>query len=547
MTISPLPGFDSAAELRTCLRDLVGLLGLPALWSSREPQATVQLLAETLVEILALDACGVSTTFLAREKPLSFLYAGGKAVNTAHAIDWRPFAEGPSTMHQELQVTREATPSGTLCVARFSLGYYGHAGQITVGSVRNDFPRPTELILLRAAASLAASGLRTAQLTHERETASRAKDEFLAMLGHELRNPLAPISAALHLMKMKAAGAPTPEQTVIERQVTHLTALVDDLLDVTRLTNGKIELKQELIELRSIVAAALETAQPLIEQRRHHLSCEVPLTGLLVNGDTRRLAQVVSNLLINSAKYTEPNGTITITASSDSTRVSLQVKDNGTGIDAALLPHVFDLFQQGAVPIDRSRGGLGIGLSVVKSLVTMHGGTATAESEGPGLGSTFTLTLPLAQDLASTDAKVERSCGILAERVERILVVDDNRDAADLMGDLLRMLGHDVYVQYAPLDALALCEKIHPTVVILDIGLPIISGYELARLIRSRCTTAAPRIIAVTGYGRPQDRARSQEAGIDLHLTKPISMEILVSHLRGSRSGQDVPTTVSAQ
>jgi signal transduction histidine kinase len=536
MTVPSLPGFDDSAELRICLRDLVGLLGLPTLWSSREPQATVRLLAETLAEILSLEACCVTTTFLAQEKPLSFLHANGKTVDTAQAADWLPFA-ATTTGHPELRITREATPCGQLRVARFALGYYGHTGLITVGSSRSDFPRPTELILLRSAASLAASGLRTARLAHEREQALRAKDEFLALLGHELRNPLAPIVSALDLMKLKAAGVLTPEQAVIERQVAHLIGLVDDLLDVTRITNGKIELKHELTEAGSIIAIALETAQPLIKQRRHHLSCDVPSSGLLIKGDIRRLAQVASNLLINAAKYTEPGGRITITASSDAGKVSVHVKDNGPGINATLLPHVFDLFQQGAVTIDRSHGGLGIGLSVVKSLVTMHGGSVSAASAGPGLGSVFTVTLPLAQDEGNAGTEIEPSPGIQIERVERILVVDDNRDAADVMADLLRAVGHEVYVRYSPLEALSLCEKIQPTVVILDIGLPVISGYELAGLIRSRCAGASPRIIALTGYGQPQDRARSYAAGIELHLTKPVSMDALVSHLHAPTPG----------
>ncbi|MDB5842591.1 MAG: hybrid sensor histidine kinase/response regulator [Herminiimonas sp.] len=543
MTIPALSGFDNSIELRTCLRDLVGLLGLPALWSGREPQATVRLLSETLAEILSLDACCV-TTFLLQEKPLRFLYANGKAVDTAEATDWLPFTGEPINGHQELRVTREATPCGELRVARFSLGYYGHTGQITVGSVRNDFPKPTELVLLRSAASLAASGLRTALLTHEREKALRVKDEFLAMLGHELRNPLAPIVAALELMKMKAAGALTAEQTIIERQVGHLTGLVDDLLDVTRITTSKIELKHEFVELRSIVAAAIETALPLIERRQHRLSCEVPDSGLLIKGDARRLAQVVSNLLINAAKYTEPGGRIVIVGSRDADKVSLKIKDNGIGIEPALLPHIFDLFQQGAVSIDRSRGGLGIGLCVVKSLVTTHGGTVTAETGGAGLGSTFTVTLPLAQDDGGTNKEKETSAEILVERAERILVVDDNRDAADIMGELLRALGHEVYVQYTPLGALSLCEKVHPTVVILDIGLPGINGYELAGMLRLRFKGMSPRIIAVSGYGQPQDRARSYDAGIEIHLTKPIAIDVLVSHLHGSASGQHVPINV---
>jgi signal transduction histidine kinase/ActR/RegA family two-component response regulator len=532
MTMPPLPGSDDPAGLRTCLRDLVGLLGLPALWSGKEPQATVRLLAETLVEMLSLEACFVTSSFPFQDKPLYALFANGKAVGAGDVAGWTRFIGQDPVGHRELTVARELTPVGELTVARFSLGYYGQSGQIAVGSSRSGFPQPTELILLRSAASLAASGLRTARLTHERERALRAKDEFLAMLGHEMRNPLAPIVAALELMKIKSGGALTPEQTVIERQVGHLTGIVEDLLDVTRITTGKIELKRELLEVHTIVAAALETAQPLMKQRRHYLRCDVPASGLLVNGDARRLAQVVSNLLINAAKYTEPEGRIEIVASSDAGRVSITVSDNGAGIEPALLPHVFDIFQQGKVSIDRSGGGLGIGLSVVESLVSMHGGSVSVVSEGAGKGSAFTVILPLARDAAGSTAPAGSSHDMLARGKERILVVDDNRDAANMMAELLRSLGHHVYVRHAPLDALSLCEEIRPTVAIIDIGLPVISGYELARLIHARFDGAPPRIIAVSGYGQPQDRARSREAGIEKHFTKPVRLDMLASYLQ---------------
>lgn len=520
-----LPASDEAEELRICLRDLVGLLGLPALWSGRDARATARLLAETLVEMLSLDACWISTLAHPQDQPFGFLQTPIGPVDAAGLAAWSGFTGTGSPRHQDLQLARESTPAGALRIARFSLAYYGHRGEVTVGSTREDFPRPTELILLRSAASLAASGLRTAQLVVERERALQAKDDFLAMLGHELRNPMAPIVSALGLLKMKAGGSLGGEYKIIERQVRHLVGLVDDLLDITRITKGKIELKHELLDVRTILDTAIETARPLVDQRRHELTCESS-PGLLVEGDARRLAQVVSNLVINAAKYTDPGGRIAVTAAADGNRIAIKVADNGIGIDAALMPRLFDLFEQGTVDIDRSRGGLGVGLSVVKALVTLHGGAVTPESPGKGLGSTFTLTLPLAQAVTGTGADhvAPRAAAVSPEGGRRILVVDDNRDAADSLGELLRASGHDVHVVYCPVEALGFCEGAQLDTVILDIGLPRMNGYELAVKLRSGCRAGVPRLIALTGYGQEQDQARSRRAGIDIHLTKPVSM-----------------------
>ncbi|WP_170162360.1 hybrid sensor histidine kinase/response regulator [Caldimonas tepidiphila] len=331
-----------------------------------------------------------------------------------------------------------------------------------------------------------------------------------------------------------AGGRLTREQTIIERQVNHLKGLVDDLLDVTRLTAGKIELRQEILEIHAVVLAAQEAAQPLIEQRRHRLRLDVPVSGLRVRGDSLRLAQSVSNLLINAAKYTDPGGNITVSAHRESDKAVLQITDTGTGIAADLLPHVFDLFEQGAVSIDRSRGGLGVGLAVVRSLVNMHGGTVRAESAGPGTGSTFTVVLPMAENeaLAAASELAPFPGATGAGAPECVLIIDDNRDAADVLAKLLETCGHEVHVRYSPPDALAACESLVPSLVIVDIGLPVINGYELAGLIRARFPENPPRILAVTGYGQPVDRQRSREAGIDAHLTKPVSLKVLLDQLR---------------
>ena len=362
------------------------------------------------------------------------------------------------------------------------------------------------------------------QARAEAESASRSKDEFLAMLGHELRNPLAPIVTALHLMKVRGDDALLKERTVIERQITHLTRLVDDLLDVSRITRGKVALKRERIEIAEVVAKAIELSSPLLEQRQHHLSIRVATHGLALDGDSTRLAQVVSNLLTNAAKYTAPGGHIEVSASREAERIVLAVRDDGIGIDPAILPRVFDLFTQERQSIDRSLGGLGLGLAIVRSLVAAHDGTVSAFSEGRGRGSLFTVELPAAarQD---ADAGALQAPLPLAGRESRVLIVDDNRDAAALMADVLHASGHATAVAYDGPAALQLAADFHPQVALLDIGLPVMDGYELAR--RLRALLGAVRLVAVTGYGQPEDRELALQAGFDAHLVKPVDIQAL--------------------
>lgn len=532
MSTAASSGMDDAPQLRACLRDLVGLLGLPALWSSTDPQRTLRLLAETLVELLSLQACAVVAPLADGQAPYTVLYADGQPIDPEAKEAWRPFIAGTGGSRYGMRRGQEATPLGILQVARFSLGYYGGEGEITVAARHPGFPSSTELLLLRSAASLAASGLRTAKLAHERELALRAKDEFLAMLGHELRNPLAPIVAALDRIKLKEGGLLSPEHVVIERQVEHLRRLVDDLLDVTRITSGKAELELELLDIHGVVRSAVEAAQPLVDQRQHRLVVDMPADSLWVQGDALRLTQVLGNLLINAAKYTEPRGRITLTVRTDRTNLVLRVEDNGVGIDAALLPRVFELFEQGRMSIDRSRGGMGIGLSIVRTLVALHGGSAIAESEGPGRGSAFTVRLPLAAAAAPASAHASAVSAPPPAGAECVLMVDDNRDGVDVLGELLVDYGYEVHIRYHPVDALAACETLRPRVVIVDIGLPVMDGYELATRIRTRFVDDPPIIIAVTGYGQPQDRQRSTDAHIHTHLVKPVRASTLVEHIR---------------
>ncbi|MCU1385097.1 MAG: hypothetical protein JWL71_3794 [Acidobacteria bacterium] len=375
------------------------------------------------------------------------------------------------------------------------------------------------------------------QLHDAAEAANRAKDEFLAMLGHELRNPLAPIQTALQLMRLRGDGSAERERTVIQRQVDHLTRLVDDLLDVSRIERGKVELKRERVEIADIVAKAIETASPLLEQRRHTLEVVVPRSGLAIDGDQVRLAQVVSNLLTNAAKYTEPEGRVTIAAAADGGEIVLRVRDTGVGIVPDLLPHVFGLFVQGRQSLDRSHGGLGLGLTIVRSLVALHGGTVSVHSDGAGRGSEFVVRLPRLPERAPTMPPAHELAAEGLPRAGdglRVLVVDDNEDAADMLIAALTLKGHETRVAHDGPGALRVCEEFRPDVALLDIGLPVMDGYELAERLQSAPGMERLRLIAVTGYGQDTDRRRSRAAGFDRHLVKPIDLETLEQALRSA-------------
>jgi signal transduction histidine kinase len=376
------------------------------------------------------------------------------------------------------------------------------------------------------------------------EEANRAKDEFIAMLGHELRNPLSPILTSLNLMQMRGSDSFRRERDIIERQVHHLVRLVDDLLDVSRITRGKIQLKLEPIELISVVVKAIEMASPIIEQRMHHLVADVAPVGLLLEADPTRLAQVISNLLTNAAKYTEPGGNIWIRAERAEGEIVLRVRDNGIGIAPNMLPRVFDLFSQGARSLDRAQGGLGIGLTIVKSLVDLHGGSAEAHSEGMGAGSEFVIRLPVAQPARSAERKTagkgpKSKAGHLSMTRKRILIVDDNRDAAEILAEALEGSGYTTRVAFDGPSTLGLVDAFDPDLMLVDIGLPVMDGYELARQLRAKPALAHARLIAVTGYGQESDRRRALEAGFDEHLVKPIDLERLETMLRAHLSSSN--------
>jgi len=370
-------------------------------------------------------------------------------------------------------------------------------------------------------------------------TEGRRKDEFLAMLAHELRNPIAPIRyAAARLATGEATAARVQwAKDVIDRQVDHLTRLVDDLLDVSRITRGKASLNLAPVEIQTILTQAVEAVLPLIESRKQDLKITQPATRLRVRGDMTRLAQVISNLLHNAAKFTPEHGLITLLAEEeakspdrDGRWVRIVVRDNGAGIAPDLLPSMFDLFAQAEGAQGRSQGGLGIGLTLVRSFVEMHGGTVGGSSDGPGRGSTFTVRLPLIQESPenAATARDERGAPVGAGPARRkILVVDDNHDVAEALAFWLSDLGHEVVVAETGASALHEAAILHPDVMLVDIGLPDMSGHEVAKRLRGMPEVAAAVLVAVSGFGKPTDRRLSEEAGFDHHWVKPLASEAL--------------------
>jgi signal transduction histidine kinase/CheY-like chemotaxis protein len=376
------------------------------------------------------------------------------------------------------------------------------------------------------------------QRARELAEADRRKDEFLAMLGHELRNPLAPIRHAAEVLRL--ADPPGPRERwageVIDRQVAHLARLVDDLLDVSRITRGKVRLKTDAVELAEVLERAVELSRPLIQARRHELVESLPPAPVWLEADPARLAQVVANLLNNAAKYTDERGRIVLSAAREGGEAVVRVRDTGVGIPAEMLPRVFDLFAQADRTLDRAQGGLGIGLTLVRRLVEMHGGTVEAHTEGPGKGSEFVVRLPA---LAGPPRGRPSGGGeiVAAATSRRVLVVDDNADSAEGLAVLLRLRGYEVRTAGDGESALAEAAAFRPGVVLLDLGLPGPDGYEVARRLRREPSAAGAVLVALTGYGQEEDRRHSREAGFDHHLVKPadlVEVEAVLAHPRAA-------------
>lgn len=359
--------------------------------------------------------------------------------------------------------------------------------------------------------------------------ADRRKNEYLAMLAHELRNPLAPVLNSVHILRSRSLADPALHRhtEIIHRQVRHMARLLDGLLDVSRLSRGAVLLRREHLDLGTLVNNAVRDLEDYIEERGHELSVHVPAGPVFVEGDPVRLDQVVTNLVNNAAKFTGPGGSIRVTVEVEGSHALFRVKDTGIGIDRRLLPRIFDLFTQADQGLARAQGGLGVGLTIVRSLVELHGGSIEARSPGPGQGSEFIVRLPLYPSKTRTE-KTGSLRGPAASppgRVRRVLIVDDNRDGADTLAELIGEWGYEARTAYDAVAALDLAAEQHPEVVLLDIGMPEMNGYEVAAALRAIPGMDGVALVAVTGYGTEEDRRRARDAGFDAHLVKPVDPE----------------------
>ncbi len=385
---------------------------------------------------------------------------------------------------------------------------------------------------------------RVSERTQELVDAGRRKDEFLAMLAHELRNPLAAMRLAAQLVVLPdlPQAQLAKSAAVIQRQVEHLVRLIDDLVDVSRITRGLISLRREPTEISAVVAQAIECTRPIIDAKHHTLSVTVPDESLLVNGDAARLSQIVANILNNAAKFTDQGGRVNLTVARSGNEVVITVSDSGVGIPPELLPKVFDLFTQVDRPLDRSSTGLGIGLALVHRLVEMHGGRVTAYSAGRGQGAELVVYFPLYEsaptEAVDTSRRNESARGLPARR---ILVVDDNVDAAETLAVMLKLHGHDVQTSHDGLEALRVAPMFEPHVILLDLGMPNLNGYETANRIRSQVWGRGIALVALTGWGQPKDRKRTIEAGFDAHLVKPVDQATLLKTLQQVIASHSLP------
>jgi PAS domain S-box-containing protein len=448
----------------------------------------------------------------------------------------------------ELPQARQLQEAGALCYAGFPLIARGRVhGVAAFASTSSTHFREGDLQVMQTVCDQASAMLARVQLLdelHAREQslkrADRAKDEFIATLAHELRNPLAPMRNAVGIMRHESEPL-SPQlawcRDIIDRQVLQMTHLLEDLLDVSRVTCNKIELRRDRIDLLRAVEQALEATRPLIDAQGQRLQLDLPGEPIPMVGDLTRLTQVFGNLLNNAAKYTDPNGTIALSVARHGDSARISVRDNGIGIDPQHLPHVFDMFSQLAPALERARGGLGIGLALTRGLVELHGGTIECISPGVGKGSEFIVRLPVAPPARPRETTVPNPNNpAVAQPRRRMLVVDDNVDAAQTLGAILELHGHDVRVAYTGAEGLRIAEEWKPEVGVLDIGMPDLNGYELARGIRERCLDQQPLLIACTGWGQQEDVARAQEAGFDHHLVKPVDPDAVLRLL--SRQSQ---------
>lgn len=461
----------------------------------------------------------IAETFEELERGAGALIVADEALSIEFLKGIRPYLEHqPSWSDLPFLVLRQTAPDTPEMNSRYAL-----LGNITL------LDRPVRSITLISAATAA---LRARTRQYEMREIDRRKDEFLAMLAHELRNPLAPINAASELLRVPTLDREKIQHTseIISRQVRHMTGLIDDLLDVSRVSRGLVTLDEGVQDAWQIVASAVEQVRPLMDARQHQLTVQEPPLTASIFGDQKRLVQIIANILNNAAKYTLPGGRIFVSVTLDESNVIFSIKDNGIGMDPDVLSRVFDMFAQGERSSDRSQGGLGIGLAIVKSLVNLHGGTVTAQSDGLGKGSTFTITLPRVTDLPVTTHSSLSELKPVQE-LHRVLIVDDNIDAATTLGTLLEISGYEVFIEHSATAALNRIVNEVPKACLLDIGLPDMDGTSLAKQLRNHPNTTSSLMIAITGYGQDSDRQKSLEAGFDHHLVKPVDFSQLMKIL----------------
>ena len=478
--------------------------------------------------------------------PVPFLADSAVAVHVEPDGRWRTETEGGDLSEAVAAVLRRALAEGKTVRVEAAAGGPAEVlavplrsrgavmGALALEAVRRRYTAE-DVALAEDLAARGAAALENARLYHDLHEQDHRKTEFLAMLAHELRNPLAPIRNAVQLLRQPAGDAPGKQWAgdVIERQVQQMVRLVDDLLDVSRITRGKVTLRTEPLDAAAVATAAVETSRPLIDARGHELTVALPPEPLWVTADPARLAQVLANLLNNAAKYTEKGGRIELLVERDGDEAVFRVRDTGVGIAAEMLPCVFDLFTQIDRSLDRSEGGLGIGLTLVRRLVELHGGTVQAFSAGPGRGSEFVVRLPaLATAPAGAEVDLSLPCNGAHKAAPegggpRVLVVDDNRDSARSLALLLEQVGCEVRTAYDGEAALEAAEAFDPDAVLLDIGLPRLNGFEAARRLRARQQRRPLLLIAVTGYGHEEYRQQAQAAGFDHHFVKPVELEAL--------------------
>jgi len=522
-TRSPDAGFGSLWYVWWMGDAMGALLAAPAVltWATQSRFPWPRLKAVEAVCVLALLIATNLVVFtdrfpdFATESPLRFL--------VFPCLIWGAIRVGPPLTAVSIVVTAGISIWGTI----HNFGPFSRGSPQENLILLQSFLSVISMTALLLSAAVADGRHRADQLAD----ADRRKDAFLAMLAHELRNPLAPLSNALEILRRKCSAHPELEriQEMMERQLRQLVRLVDDLLEVSRITRGKITLRRQHIDLASVVESAVETSRPLIEAGGHKLTVTLPSTSLVLDADPIRLAQVMANLLNNAAKYTEAGGQIWLSARRERAEAVVSVRDTGVGIAPEMLPHIFDMFTQVDRSTVRSQSGLGIGLALVRSLVMMHGGSVNAASAGLGKGSEFTVRLPLLRG-GQVDKSGEGSGAAnvtVGATPIRILVVDDNRDAADSIGMILSMQGHDVKIVYDGPSALEAASVHMPSVVLLDIGMPGMDGLEVARRLRARPELEGTIFIALTGWGKDEDRRQSQEAGFQHHLIKPLEPSIL--------------------